>query len=482
MGFFLSVTVLLVVFTNISVSTHVNFHLSLNYTSILQARKDFMSLDTSNLSYHSPFSYSLPLYHRDVFEKSEFKDYDSLLDARLARCMARSVDLFSMNDQNSTSSKQVSPIMETITYPSNGEVVVALWIGSTLRRELLLLDTGSRFVWWQCGPCEPRKCYKQKKDLLYYATESTSFLPIDCLRDSASCAERLNGVYCSRNETKCLYEVSYGQEGITTTSGFLAYEIITFSNILDYARIIFGCGKNQLKGNKRFPPLYSGIAGLGAGLFTSGYETYSLQTQVGAVVFAFCIPTPTSGKPSTLTFHETPWKTGITAKLKRNINFPSGYYISNIEKITINDREVPIDPSHWDLVSDKDGGIFVDTGAYISLFPDDVYVQFRDIFRSELKDMSLDPNPPVYLDTCYRAGESFDWTKFPTVSFYFKGSVIPLFVKQQQVMIVYKDKYCLGFRSSGRRHSIIGANMLQTFGLTFDIEMWRLTFSPDACE
>ncbi|MCE0481873.1 hypothetical protein HAX54_039970 [Datura stramonium] len=275
-----------------------------------------MALDTSNLSYDSPSSssYSLPLYHRDVFEKSEFKDYDSLLDARLARCIERSEILFSMSepyssDQNSTSGGD-SPIA-TKTFPSNGELVVPLWIGSALRRELLLLDTGSRHVWWQCGPCEPNKCYRQKRDVLYDSTESISFEQINCVRDSPSCFEG-STVYCSRREQKCFYEVSYGYSGEIITSGFLAYETITFSTILDYKKIIFGCGKNQLKGIRKFSRLFSGIAGVGGGLYTNGFEKYSLPSQLGANLFSLCIPSPTSGEPSTLNFYKTPWTTGAS--------------------------------------------------------------------------------------------------------------------------------------------------------------------------
>ncbi|KAK6805986.1 hypothetical protein RDI58_003771 [Solanum bulbocastanum] len=68
-------------------------------------------------------------------------------------------------------------------------------------------------------------------------------------------------------------------------------------------------------------------------------------------------------------------------------------------------KQVPIDPSHWDLGLDKYGGIFVDTGAYVTSFPDDVYVKFRDIFMSEVKNMQLDPSSPTSFDTCYMAGE-----------------------------------------------------------------------------
>ncbi|KAM3220512.1 protein ASPARTIC PROTEASE IN GUARD CELL 2-like [Capsicum annuum] len=188
-------------------------------------------------------------------------------------------------------------------------------------------------------------------------------------------------------------------------------------------------------------------------------------------------------KESTLTFFETPWNTGVLARLNRNIYYPSFYYLSNLDKITNNDREVPIDPSHWDLGPDKYGGIFIDTGVIFSSFPDDVYIKFSDIFRSEVRNMSMVRRPRTAIfDTCYEADKVVDLRVFPTVTFYFKGSKMPLFVQQQHVMILYKRSYCMGFRSSGSKRSMIGGNVLQTFGLTFDLNKWRLTLSPNACE
>nr|XP_009588117.1 protein ASPARTIC PROTEASE IN GUARD CELL 1-like [Nicotiana tomentosiformis] len=427
-----------------------------------------MALDISNLSYHSTSSYSFPLYHRDVFEKSEFKDYDSLLDARFAQEM-----LFSMPESEYSSENS------TAAYYARGLIVSPFWIGSELQRELLVIDTGSRHVWWQCGPCEANKCYEQRRNLLYDSTLSKTFQQINCVTDTSSCFQGQR-ISCSRREQKCIYETIYGDGSVST--GFMAYEMITFTSIQDSAKIIFGCGKDQMSGVKKFPRLISGIAGLGAGLYTNGFEKYSLQSQLGATLFSFCIPSSTSGKPSTLNFHKTPWKTGIRTTLMRSNMFPSFYYLRNLSKITINDREVPIDPAHWNLGADKNGGMFVDTGTTISQFSADVYVQFRYIFRSEVKGMILDANPPDPFDTCYLAGNNVNWANFPVVRFYFKNNVILFEARQQQVMILYRRKYCMGFRSSGHNWSIIGANVLQTFGLTFDLDTWWLTFSPDACE
>ncbi|KAK4712922.1 hypothetical protein R3W88_018829 [Solanum pinnatisectum] len=48
-----------------------------------------MSLDPTKLPDPPMPSYTFTVYHRDVFEKYKFKDYNSLLENRLARCNAR---------------------------------------------------------------------------------------------------------------------------------------------------------------------------------------------------------------------------------------------------------------------------------------------------------------------------------------------------------------------------------------------------------
>ncbi|KAH0654826.1 hypothetical protein KY285_029708 [Solanum tuberosum] len=48
-----------------------------------------MSFDTTKLLDPPRPSYTFSIYNRDLFEKSKFKDYDSLLEHRLARSQAR---------------------------------------------------------------------------------------------------------------------------------------------------------------------------------------------------------------------------------------------------------------------------------------------------------------------------------------------------------------------------------------------------------
>ncbi|KAH0744570.1 hypothetical protein KY290_032563 [Solanum tuberosum] len=59
-----------------------------------------MSLDPSKLPDPPMPSYAFTIYHRDVFEKSKFKNYDSLLKNRLARCEDRANYIASILEDN----------------------------------------------------------------------------------------------------------------------------------------------------------------------------------------------------------------------------------------------------------------------------------------------------------------------------------------------------------------------------------------------
>ncbi|KAH0652197.1 hypothetical protein KY289_029875 [Solanum tuberosum] len=131
-----------------------------------------MSLDPSKLSDPPMPSYAFTIYHRDVFEKSKFKNYDSLLKNRLARCEDRANYIASiLEDNNNVKEGANVKIREkvpksTSVYFAHGEYVASFLLGSSEVKTLLQIDTGSDLVWWQCGPCEANKCYKQTIDPL----------------------------------------------------------------------------------------------------------------------------------------------------------------------------------------------------------------------------------------------------------------------------------------------------------------------------
>ncbi|KAG5593865.1 hypothetical protein H5410_035097 [Solanum commersonii] len=239
---------------------------SLNSTFIKQAKERFMSLDPSKLPDPPMPSYAFTIYHRDVFEKSKFKNYDSLLKNRLARCEDRANYIASILEDN-TNVKEGANVKirekvpkSTSVYFAHGEYVASFLLGSSEVKTLLQIDTGSDLVWWQCGPCEANKCYKQV-DPLYFPTNSKTYRKIDCIVHGSRCLDDVDKTYkCNAYNNECTYDIRFvsGQR----SKGFMGDDVITF--VLDHRpiRVTFGCGKDQM-GRASFSGYYSGMVGLG---------------------------------------------------------------------------------------------------------------------------------------------------------------------------------------------------------------------------
>ncbi|MCD7456546.1 hypothetical protein HAX54_032133 [Datura stramonium] len=364
-----------------------------------------MSLDPSKLPDPPMPSYTFTIYHRDVFEKSKFKNYDSLLENRLARCQARADYLASIfEDVNNVKECENATLTweqdarggkirekvpkTTSTYFAHGEYVASFLLGSNEVRSLLQIDTGSDLLWWQCGPCEANKCYKQINPL-YVPTNSKTFRKIDCIVHGSRCLDDLDPTYeCNVYNNQCTYDIKFtsGQR----SKGFMADDVITF--VLDQRpiRVTFGCGKDQM-GRKNFSGEYSGIAGLGRRV-KSG--SYSLPSQFRADLMSICLPGFYSGKASALSFHTATWPRTTGA-----------------------------------------GGVHVDTGTTITRFPRDLYIVFRYIFRAEIGDIPMVKSPFKSLDTCYKADS--DATRelyFPVVKLYFGG------VNPKHLLLLAKER------------------------------------------
>ncbi|MCD7456544.1 hypothetical protein HAX54_032131 [Datura stramonium] len=107
-----------------------------------------MSLDPTKLPDPLMPSYTFTVYHRDVFEKSKFEDYDSLLESRLARCHARANYLASLlhKSQNGARGGEMRELVpkSTDTYYAKGSCLDVAKIKPVISvlplRGLLALD------------------------------------------------------------------------------------------------------------------------------------------------------------------------------------------------------------------------------------------------------------------------------------------------------------------------------------------------------
>ncbi|PHT75234.1 hypothetical protein T459_18756 [Capsicum annuum] len=128
----------------------------------MEARKRFMSIDLTKLPDPPRPSYTFTLFSRDLFEKSKYKNYDSLLKSKLSRSQARVSHLASIfgngnsigaNGNLTSKSADVKVPETTSTHYINGEYVASFTIGGEQIKSYLLIDTGSDLIWWQCKPC-----------------------------------------------------------------------------------------------------------------------------------------------------------------------------------------------------------------------------------------------------------------------------------------------------------------------------------------
>ncbi|KAF3628674.1 putative aspartic proteinase nepenthesin-2-like [Capsicum annuum] len=409
-----------------------------------------MSLDPSTLQDPPMSSFTFSIYHRGVFEKSKFKDYDSLLINMLDRSEVRASYLASIFDDDRDVKKGadttlmwgqgVGKVSEkaprtTSTYCDHGEYVASFLLGSNQVRNFMQIDTGSDLLWWQCGPCEANKCYKQVNPL-YDSTKSKTFQKMDCIYGSR-CYDSFDTTYtCNIYDHECKYNIGFASG--ERSKGFMADDVITF--VLDHQSVLvtFGCGKDQSSGRSSFSNRYSGLVGLGRRLKVG---SYSLPSQFGADLMSICLPWFYSGKGSSLSFHITPWRRTTSAKLLINQKFPLFYFV-NLYKIFIGDKLLPVHPSWWKFTKGgRKSGVTVDTGTTITNFPLDLYIVFRYLFRREVGDIPVVKGPHKSLDTCYKDDPKGRPLYFPDVKLYFGEVTVYLMNRLPSPFIDGKSPY-----------------------------------------
>ncbi|CAN4113341.1 unnamed protein product [Withania somnifera] len=445
----------------------------------MEARKRFMSIDPTKLPDPPRPSYTFTISDRDLFEKSKFENYDSLLKNRLARDQARANHLSSiLKDgkaigRNGTPTRREEVLEKTSTFSISGDYVATFTLGSEEIKNHLLIDTASDLVWWQCGPCKANWCYQQD-DPFYVYNNSKTYRRIDCLVESTSCDILSPQYECSPYGNTCLYDYKYADG--TRTRGWIADDDITF--VLDKSRIpiLFGCGRNQMSGRGQFYEEYSGIVGIGRREMVGGY---SLPSQFKSYIMAMCLPLFESTKASTISFRRTPFKIVTSAGLVPNSKFPSFYYV-NLYNVFINDEEIPFDSSYWKFRHDMSGGVLVDTGMPITRLPRIYYTLIRDTFIREVPQDILRYDGPLAanFDTCYTADPGQE-SYFPVVKMYF-GTQNPnnlLLLAHHRILLpVSSGIYCLAFLPWDEPGAVIGNYQLQGIGLTFDTADNTLSF------
>ncbi|XAR55838.1 Nepenthesin [Bertholletia excelsa] len=425
-------------------------------------------------SYSSSYSsLSFHLHPRSSLHGAGHADYRSLTLARLERDAARvklirnklnrAIRGVMASDQESIDDEfEAEGLGVPVTSGSSqgsGEYFSRVGIGRPPSQVYMVLDTGSDVNWVQCAPCSD--CYQQA-DPIFQPSSSSSYSPLTC--ETRQC-KSLEVSEC-RND-RCLYEVSYGDGSYTV--GDFATETITLGGSASVDNIAIGCGHN----NEGLFVGAAGLIGLGGG-------SLSFPSQINSSSFSYCLVDRDSKSASTLEFNSVAPPKTVAVPLLRNHMLDTFYYVG-LTRLSVGGDFLPIDPSTFQITSNGDGGVVVDSGTAVTRLPTKAYNALRDAFVKGTRNLPSTDGVALF-DTCYDLSSRKD-VDIPTVSFHFSnGKSLLLPAKNCLIPVDSNGTFCFAFAPmSSSSMSIIGNVQQQGIRVGFDLANSQIGFSPNNC-
>nr|CAN78694.1 hypothetical protein VITISV_037475 [Vitis vinifera] len=343
-----------------------------------------------------------------------------------------------------------------------------LSIGNPPTNVYVVLDTGSDLFWIQCEPCDV--CYKQK-DPIYNRTKSDSYTEMLC--NEPPCVSLGREGQCS-DSGSCLYQTAYADGA--RTSGLLSYEKVAFTSHYSdedkTAQVGFGCGLQNL--NFITSNRDGGVLGLGPGLV-------SLVSQLSAIgkvskSFAYCfgnISNPNAG--GFLVFGDATYLNGDMTPMV----IAEFYYVNLLGiGLGVGEPRLDINSSSFERKPDGSGGVIIDSGSTLSVFPPEVYEVVRNAVVDKLKK-GYNISPLTSSPDCFEGKIERDLPLFPTLVLYLESTGI-LNDRWSIFLQRYDELFCLGF-TSGEGLSIIGTLAQQSYKFGYNLELSTLSIesNPD---
>ncbi|TYK28408.1 protein ASPARTIC PROTEASE IN GUARD CELL 1 [Cucumis melo var. makuwa] len=425
-------------------------------------------------SYHSNSPLSLSLHPRLTVHNPSYKDYGTLVRARLARHATRVQSLNRKLELSLNGAKQFgkringSASTNSLTAPvtsgashGDGEYFARIGVGQPVQSFFLVPDTGSDVTWLQCKPCaNENACFKQL-DPIFDPKLSSSYSSLSC--DSEQC-QLLDEAGCSSNS--CIYEVEYGDGSFTI--GELATETLSFGNSNSIPNLPIGCGHDN-----------EGLFDAAAGLIGLGGGAISLSSQLQASSFSYCLVDLDSDSSSTLDFNADQPSDSLTSPLVKNNRFPSFRYVKVIG-MSVGGKRLPISSSRFEIDESGSGGIIVDSGTTITQLPSDVYDVLRDAFVGLTTNLPTAPGVSPF-DTCYDLSSQSS-VEVPIIAFILPGGKsLKLPAKNCLIQVDSAGTFCLAFLPGTFPLSIIGNVQQQGIRVSYDLDNSIVGFATNKC-
>ncbi|ERN05443.1 hypothetical protein AMTRI_Chr12g268640 [Amborella trichopoda] len=487
---FLSLTHLLVFSMGRELQSHPTPTTTLNVAASLQATRHVFSLSSTAEQQEqaelesageeegsSKSLLTVRLHPREAVKPSGHEDYAALTAARLRRDAARvrgisarvalaakgvkHSEMEPLIEEDEEASEAASGIEGPVVsgmQQGSGEYFSRVGIGQPAHEQYMVLDTGSDVSWVQCEPCSD--CYDQA-DPVFNPTSSSSYRAVGC--DSSVC--RSLDVSACRNNSTCMYQVSYGDGSYTV--GDFATETLTLGQSAPVRNIALGCGHDN-----------EGLFVAAAGLLGLGQGALSFPSQLGSHTFSYCLVDRDSSSSSTLQFGGDPAGT-VTAPLMHNRRMNTFYYIG-LSGIGVGGSVLSIPPSSFQMDEGGDGGTIVDSGTAITRLQSQAYTTLRDAFVKGAQALPRTSGVSLF-DTCYDLSGRAS-VDVPTVSLHFpEGQALVLPAKNYLVPVDSTGTFCFAFAPTNSQLSIIGNVQQQGTRVAFDTANSVVSFTPNKC-
>ncbi|CAK7336365.1 unnamed protein product [Dovyalis caffra] len=413
-------------------------------------------------------AFTIPIYNKELFTKSKFKDHKSLVQARIDNDISRIKQI-----KASHLEPQVNPTDYYVPYfgfvsDVNGVYVAAFKAGTPLIREVLMMDTGSVLIWWNCNPC--KNCIKRSR--LYDPRRSSSHHFISC--DDPICKD--GGFGCRQSDYSCAYKINYADGGYSRGEiGSDKFTTTTDTVLLD--RMVFGCSRDVEDVNQQEGRV-TGVLGLNRG-------KYSLIGQMNAQNFTVCLPAHYGEGKNELRIHVLPpyyYPDSVTVPLVDNPARLS-YYVG-LNGISVGGERVKIPDDAWIIKPNGTGGVIIDLGTFLTWLESRVFHPFNDLFVKKAAELGLRRvQIGEIFQSCFKMPTPTS-NNIPSVEFHFSGVYKTFQLGPEQIMVKAGDSgfYCLAFAEETElQFSLIGSSQTQKTRLAFDLASKRLNMNPNYC-
>ncbi|KAL9244567.1 hypothetical protein vseg_018334 [Gypsophila vaccaria] len=332
------------------------------------------------------------------------------------------------------------------------------------------IDTGSNVLWVDCYGCTdcPTTIDRQDAQLgAFNPSRSSSASVISCTDKRCRMA---SDALCD-NANNCAYLFHYGDG--SGTEGYYVSDILHITavngkvNSNSSAKVIFGCSMAQAGDLSRADRIVDGIFGL-------GQQGMSIVTQLSSqgvvpAAFSHCLRGDENGG-GILVFGSIEDSGMVYTPL-----VPSQpHYNLNLESISVNNQELPIDASVF--ATSATTGTIIDSGTTLTYLAEAAYDPFVNVISAAV---SQSVRPLLSRgNTCFLITSSVS-DVFPQVSLNFAGGASmvlrPWDYLLEQSSIAGAQVWCMGIqKNEGQGTTIIGDLSLKDKAVVYDLANQRI--------